>query len=89
MRGLAILLVLAYHITEATGFRFELPQSHPIVSLQMLASTGFIGVELFFFISGFCLFYPYARHLLEGARRPEWHEYAYRRFIKIVPSYVL
>ncbi|MBV8602707.1 MAG: acyltransferase [Candidatus Eremiobacteraeota bacterium] len=91
MRGFAIFLVVLYHETSLTGFRLEWPPwpAAPIVSFQWLAATGFVGVELFFFISGFCLFYPYARHVVEGARIPTLREFAYRRFIKIVPSYVL
>lgn len=55
----------------------------------MIPETGFLGVELFFFISGFCLFYPYARHVLEGTPLPTLRGYAYRRAIKILPSYWL
>lgn len=89
VRGLAILMVLFFHVSEGSGVRLELPQHHPIVSLQLFGTVGFMGVELFFFISGFCLFFPYARHMLDAERRPGWLEYAYRRFIKIVPSYVI
>lgn len=89
VRGLAILMVLIFHVSEGSGVRFELPQAHPLISMQVFGTVGFMGVELFFFISGFCLFFPYARHMHEAERRPSWREYAYRRFIKIVPSYVI
>lgn len=51
--------------------------------------TGFLGVEVFFFISGFALFYPYARTMLEGKPPQTLATYVYRRAIKILPSYWL
>ena len=89
MRGFAILMVLLYHERALVGYYMRFPAAHPLVSFETLAKTGFMGVELFFFLSGFCLFYPYARSMLEGAPHPTVREFAYRRFIKIVPSYVL
>lgn len=89
LRGLAIVLVLIYHGCLLTGFKPALQLFGVSLGLRTIGDTGFIGVSLFFFISGFCLFYPYARHCLEGARRPTLRHYAWRRFIKIVPSYVI
>ncbi len=89
MRGLAILLVFAYHTwlfswytPEASLFGINLP-------LDVVARTGYLGVDLFFLVSGFCLFLPFARSRLEGAREMSLRDFAYRRLIKIVPSYLL
>jgi peptidoglycan/LPS O-acetylase OafA/YrhL len=89
LRGLAVLMVVAFHGTLWSGFALVYPTwpQKPVVSVQTFATTGLLGVQLFFFISGFVLFYPFARHVLSGARKPGWLEFAYRRFIKIVPSY--
>ncbi len=89
LRGLAILLVLAYHTWLFSWYTppaslFALP-----LSLDAFARTGYLGVDLFFLISGFCLFLPHARARLEGAREITLREFAYRRFIKIVPSFVV
>lgn len=89
LRGIAIALVVWFHIWQLSWLNPQFSLfGHP-VSLEYLPVTGAIGVELFFFISGFCLYYPYARHLLEGKSLPTLVHYAYRRFIKIVPSYYL
>jgi peptidoglycan/LPS O-acetylase OafA/YrhL len=81
LRGLAILLVVWYHVCLVSGQAFG--------PLTFIAQAGFLGVDLFFFISGFCLFYPYARALLEGRTEPTTRHFFERRFLKIVPSYVI
>lgn len=83
LRGIAVLLVLWYHVWEISWLPAPLP------SLQFIPETGFAGVDLFFFISGFVIVYPFVRALARGEATPTWGHFAYRRAIKIVPSYVL
>jgi peptidoglycan/LPS O-acetylase OafA/YrhL len=83
LRGIAILLVLWYHVWEISW----LPA--PLAALQFLPATGFIGVHLFFFLSGFVISYPFIRARVCETAPPAWFHFAWRRFIKIVPSYVL
>ncbi len=54
-----------------------------------MPATGFVGVHLFFFLSGFVISYPFVRAALRGSPEPGWGQFAWRRFIKIVPSYLL
>jgi peptidoglycan/LPS O-acetylase OafA/YrhL len=82
LRGIAILLVLWYHIWEISWLS-------PWPWLQFLPATGFVGVPLFFFLSGFVISYPFVRAVLNERREPTWPHFAWRRFIKIVPSYTL
>ncbi len=83
LRGIAILLVVWYHVWQITW----LPA--PLRQLEFLPETGFAGVDLFFFISGFVISYPFVKARLLGTPQPGWRHFAYRRFIKIVPSYAL
>ncbi|HEY1974987.1 MAG TPA: acyltransferase [Candidatus Baltobacteraceae bacterium] len=78
LRGIAIALVVAYHSWLVYGF-----------SAGVVSQGGFLGVELFFALSGFCMFYPFARSRFTGHAAPSWGSYAYRRAIKILPSYLL
>ena len=77
LRGIAILAVVWYHLMLVTG----------VTPTTLVAQTGFMGVDLFFFVSGFCLFWPHARHLFEGRAAPTIAEFAERRLEKILPSY--
>ncbi|MFN2461202.1 MAG: acyltransferase family protein [Candidatus Velthaea sp.] len=81
LRGLAILLVVWYHAWLVTG--------QTIPGVNFIAEAGFLGVDLFFFLSGFCLFYPFARALLARKPPPTTGRFFYRRAAKIVPSYLL
>ena len=83
LRGFAILLVIWYHLWLVSGY---IPLSGP---LQSLVENGFLGVDLFFFVSGFCICYPYARARHEHASRPTLRQFVERRVWKILPSYVL
>ena len=83
LRGIAVLLVLWYHIWEISW----LPA--PVAWAQFIPETGFVGVALFFFISGFVIVYPFVRSVHEASAAPTWGDFAYRRARKIVPSYLL
>lgn len=81
LRGLAIVLVVLFHYWQLSFWIIPLGGGHTLEPLQF---GGFLGVELFFFISGFCLFFPYA-----AGKVPGLGHFWYRRAIKIVPSYLL
>jgi len=82
LRGIAVLLVLWYHIWEISWLQ-------PPDALVFIPATGFSGVTLFFFLSGFVISYPFTRARAAGAPSPSWGYFFWRRSLKIVPSYVL
>ncbi len=88
LRGVAIALVLWYHVWEVTWLRADVPLGAGRLNVNAIPETGFLGVDLFFFISGFCLFMPYAEAAVARVRPPSLAAFAYRRALKILPSYV-
>ncbi len=82
LRGIAVLLVLWYHLWEISWLGTP-------SWLAFVPATGFVGVSLFFFLSGFVIAYPFVRAQLRGTPMPAWGDFAWRRFVKIVPSYLL
>jgi peptidoglycan/LPS O-acetylase OafA/YrhL len=89
LRGIAILMVVLYHVWLITWLDHSINLAGININLNFFPETGFLGVELFFFISAFCLFYPYARYMFEEYKFQTVKEFTYRRFIKIIPSYYL
>lgn len=83
LRGIAVLLVLWYHVWQISWLPAPLP------ALQFIPETGFIGVDLFFFLSGFVIVYPFVKAQHAQRPTPTWSHFYYRRAIKIVPSYLL
>ncbi len=81
LRGLAIALVVWYHAWLVSG--------QGIAILNFVAEAGFLGVDLFFFISGVCIFFPYARAGRDSTAVPTIRRFFVRRAIKILPSYLL
>ncbi|HET6949016.1 MAG TPA: acyltransferase [Acidimicrobiales bacterium] len=80
LRAVAVLAVLAYHILP------DLPavRSHVwdvVVHLN-------IGVQIFFVLSGFLIYSPFARSHLSGTPGPGLRSYARRRVLRIYPAYL-
>ena len=57
--------------------------------VDVFPRVGYLGVDLFFAISGFCLFVPSARQAVEGRAGQALGSFFARRALKIVPSYAL
>jgi peptidoglycan/LPS O-acetylase OafA/YrhL len=89
LRGIAILLVLFYHTWLFSWFTPAVAVLGVSLPVDVLPRNGYLGVDLFFTISGFVLFFPHALRALGGGGAQNLRDYAFRRFIKIVPSYVL
>jgi len=90
LRGVAILLVVCYHTWLFSWFTPELAVAGIALPVDIWPRNGYLGVDLFFTISGFVLFFPHAQRALgAGGERQSLGDYAFRRFIKIVPSYAL
>ncbi|GAC1441997.1 MAG: acyltransferase [Solirubrobacteraceae bacterium] len=80
MRGIAILMVLVSHTLGATG-----ATTH--ASWGWLGTYLYFGVILFFAISGFLLYRPYAVAHAGGRPAPQLRAYARRRLLRILPAY--
>jgi peptidoglycan/LPS O-acetylase OafA/YrhL len=83
VRTLAVLLVMFFHAWWVMPERSALgvgATDQPIYYL-------WTGVHLFFVLSGFLLFLPYARWIQAGRDRPSALLFYKRRFLRIVPAY--
>ncbi|WP_165423438.1 acyltransferase family protein [Ktedonosporobacter rubrisoli] len=89
VRAVACLLVIFYHI-NLINLRLHVWQPAALGPfITALAVAGGSGVTLFFLLSGFLLFLPYARALLCGADWPSARQFYLRRALRIMPCYYL
>jgi peptidoglycan/LPS O-acetylase OafA/YrhL len=80
LRAIAAGLVLAYHIGLVSD-------AARIPVLRPFAWQLKTGVTVFFVISGFLLYLPFARSIRTSGRRPDWRQFARRRATRILPAY--
>ena len=85
VRALAFLSVLTYHINRVTGDNLWNVPANPLAS--SLSTFGASGVVLFFVLSGFLLFMPYAKALLFDGTWPSARAFYIRRVLRIIPAY--
>lgn len=82
-RAFSILLVTSFHLWRYFGRpSFQVGE----FDLFMILERGRWGVELFFFISGYCMALVTCK---TGSRYADidWKEYCVKRFLRIVPAY--
>jgi peptidoglycan/LPS O-acetylase OafA/YrhL len=80
-RALAAFGVLLTHVGLLSGFTFQQPQFG-----AYFARTD-VGVSIFFVLSGFLLYRPFAVRRFAGHPRGELGNYARRRLLRIFPAY--
>jgi peptidoglycan/LPS O-acetylase OafA/YrhL len=83
LRALAALSVLCFHAIQLTHDRLLIAGA----DLSFLAFYLQTGVHLFFILSGFLLFLPYARAMLDGRPLPSARRFYQRRALRIIPAY--
>lgn len=86
LRALAVTMVVIFHIH---GFGAGAPEVSlfGLFNLDPWLTTGHLGVELFFGLSGFLLMIPWAKNHYAGKQPPELRSYFLRRFYRIAPAY--
>lgn len=80
MRALASLAVVFTHVGYATGRSLDADVVGPLLG------RGNFGVTVFFLLSGFLLYRPFARHSFGVGGRPPLGAYFWRRGARILPA---
>jgi peptidoglycan/LPS O-acetylase OafA/YrhL len=85
VRGVAVLMVIVFHVNRVTGDNLWNQAEYPLAS--SISTAGGYGVSLFFVLSGFLLFMPFAKALLFKTNWPLARIFYMRRVLRILPAY--
>lgn len=90
LRGLAVLWVTIFHYVVVREAKFDDPAIAAMSSVKpidVLVHNGYLGVDLFFFITGFLLTLPWFLRDSRGESAPGLRDFYARRFWRIAPAY--
>jgi peptidoglycan/LPS O-acetylase OafA/YrhL len=80
LRACAAGSVLAFHVCQSCAVVAAGAIGAALAGLK-------VGVTIFFVLSGFLLYLPYARSLRAGGQLPCWRSFTRRRLVRILPAY--
>ncbi len=83
IRGVAALWVVVFHLHDELRGLF--PDAYSL--LKPVIKSGFLGVDLFFVLSGFIIAHNYYRDVEENGRSSLW-PFLVKRFARIYPAYL-
>jgi len=86
VRALACISVISYHIHYFLAHTYNLTAELGTIG-ALVTMSGYSGVTLFFVLSGFLLFMPYAKALLGDNSWPSTRTFYLRRALRILPGY--
>ena len=88
LRGIAVLWVIAFHyVTLRPADDPWIAHLGAVPALEVLVRNGYLGVDLFFLVTGFLLTLPWFRHAEESRAPPSAREFYRRRALRILPAY--
>jgi peptidoglycan/LPS O-acetylase OafA/YrhL len=88
LRGIAAGWVLLFHLWQFSGSpALTIHIARLTIDFTPLAACGFLGVDLFFGLSGFLLSLPFHRAALTQAPMPSLRTFWIRRCRRVLPAY--
>lgn len=91
LRAVSLILVVLFHTWQHSWITpcIKLNANTTLLTLNTFQRYGYVAIDSFFVLSGFCLFYPIARDMFGEKRFGGWKDFFIKRARRIYPSYLL
>ncbi|WP_240415743.1 acyltransferase family protein [Paenibacillus periandrae] len=92
LRGIAILMVMMVHFwanagPNGEGFPVNVRVFETTYNISWFFQAGVLGVRIFFVLSAFLLYLPFAKAIKEGTPFVSYGRFVRRRFLRIIPVF--
>lgn len=91
LRAVSLILIVIFHTFQQSWIYYNLkigPNKY-LFNLEIFQRYGYVAIDSFFVLSGFCLFYPIARDMFGESKFGGWKNFFIKRARRIYPSYVI
>ena len=91
LRAVSLIFIVMFHTWQQSWIyaNLQLTKTVKLFDLEIIQRYGYVAIEAFFVLSGFCLFYPIARDMFGESKFTGWKQFFIKRVRRIYPSYVL
>lgn len=91
LRFIAIFLVVLYHLKNflVNKYKFSFQEESKSLIIENLLSLGYLGVPIFFIISGFVLARPFVEMYINKGQNVVLKNYYLKRLTRIEPPYII
>lgn len=91
IRAVSMIMIFMFHNWQQSWITIQIPYANGkyLLNLDIVQRMGYIAIDIFFVLSGFCLFYHYARAMFGEAKERSVKDYYISRARRILPGYYL
>ena len=91
LRAISLILIVMFHTFQQSWifYNIKIGGNKYLFSLELFQRYGYIAIDSFFVLSGFCLFYPIARDMFGESKFGGWKNFFIKRARRIYPSYII
>lgn len=91
LRAVSLILIVMFHTWQQSwiAYTIKLTESKYLINFEVFQRYGYVAIDSFFVLSGFCLFYPIARDMFNEVPFSGWKNFFIKRARKIYPAYIL
>lgn len=91
LRAVSAIMIFSFHLWQQTwiAYRLRLTDKIWLFNFEPLQRYGYVVLDAFYVLSGFCLFYPVAREMFGECGRQSLKTFYIKRARRILPAYLI